>query len=51
MGLVVGVAARDVEDGLEAMPEQDVLAGVAGDALVAVGDRGHVRVEFTEPAA
>ena len=44
MGLVVAVAAGEVEHGGEASSEQDVLANVSGDAFVAVGDGRDVGV-------
>jgi hypothetical protein len=51
VGLVVAVAAGEVVDRAETEAEQDVLAGVSGDAFVAVGDGGGPRVEFADAVA
>jgi hypothetical protein len=46
--LVVAVAAGEVEHGREAVSEQDVLARVPGDSLVAVRDGGCVGIELVD---
>lgn len=51
MGLVVAVAAGEVEHPGESVAKQDVLAGVSRDSLVAVGDGRDRGVEFVDTAA